>query len=153
MQKYIHNIFNACKISFFNEMRTICEAVKVDTDKIFDLVVKSAEASWNPQYGIRNLGPYGGSCLPKDTTAFLAWAKDEKGKSLPLLEAVIKTNEIAEIKMICEAVKIDADRIFDLVVKNSEVSWNPTLTKDELGKFSSLLKTAIKANETAKENG
>ena len=98
MQKYVHNLFNACKISFFNEIRTVCEAVKVDADKIFALVAESAEGSWNPKYGIRNFGPYGGSCLPKDTTAFLAWTKDELGKSMPLLKAVIRVNEIAKEK-------------------------------------------------------
>lgn len=97
-QKYVHNLFNACKISFFNEMRMVCEAVNVDADKVFELVAKSAEASWNPKYGIRNFGPYGGSCLPKDTTAFLAWARHELGKSLPLLKAVIKVNEITKEK-------------------------------------------------------
>ena len=98
MQKYVHNLWNACKISFFNEMRGVCEAVNIDADKVFTHVVKSAEASWNPKYGIRNLGPYGGSCLPKDTSAFLAWAKDELGKSLPLLKAVIRANEIFKNK-------------------------------------------------------
>ena len=97
-QKYVHNLFNACKISFFNEMRMICETMEVDADKVFELVAKSAEASWNPKYGIRNLGPYGGTCLPKDTTAFLAWAKDELGKSMPLMTAVIKVNEITREK-------------------------------------------------------
>jgi len=97
-QKYVHNLFNACKISFFNEMRMVCEAVNVDANKVFELVAKSAEGSWNQKYGIRNLGPYGGSCLPKDTTAFLAWAKDELEKSLPLLKAVIKVNEITKEK-------------------------------------------------------
>ena len=98
VQKYVHNLFNACKISFFNEMRMVCEAVNVDADKVFDLVAKSAEASRNPKYGIRNFGPYGGSCLPKDTTAFLAWARSELGKSLTLLKAVIKVNEITKEK-------------------------------------------------------
>lgn len=93
MQKYVHNLFNACKISFFNEMRIICEAAGVDDARVFELVSISAEASWNPKYGIRNFGPYGGSCLPKDTTAFIAWVKDELKKSMPLLRAVIKVNE------------------------------------------------------------
>jgi len=97
-QKYAHNLFNACKISFFNEMRVICEAVKVDADKVFELVVKSAEGSWNQKYGIRNLGPYAGSCLPKDTVAFLSWAKRELSSSMPLLEAVIQVNEIIKRK-------------------------------------------------------
>ena len=94
MQKYVHNLFNACKISFFNEMRMICEAIKVDADKVFELVAKSAEASWNPQYGIRDLGPYSGSCLPKDTVAFLSWAKKNLVNPMPLLRAVIRVNEI-----------------------------------------------------------
>lgn len=98
MQKYVHNLFNACKISFFNEMRIICETVKVDADKVFELVAKSAEGSWNKEYGIRNLGPYSGSCLPKDTTAFLAWAKDGLKRSMPLLKAVISVNETVKEK-------------------------------------------------------
>ena len=97
-QKYVHNLFNACKISFFNEMRMVCEAVDVNADKVFNLVAESAEASWNPKYGIRNFGAYGGSCLPKDTTAFLAWAKNELRKSMPLLRAVIKVNAITKDK-------------------------------------------------------
>lgn len=98
VQKYIHNLFNACKISFFNEMRMICAKLEVDTDKVFELVAKSAEGSWNPKYGIKDLGPYGGSCLPKDTVAFHTWARDELGESMPLLEAVMEINEIIKKK-------------------------------------------------------
>ncbi len=97
-QKYVHNLFNACKISFFNEMRIVCEALKVDADKVFELVAKSAEGSWNQKYGIRSLGPYGGSCLPKDTVAFLSWAKKNLANPMPLLKAVIKVNEITKEK-------------------------------------------------------
>ena len=98
MQKYVHNIFNACKISFFNEMRMICEKINIDSDKIFELVSKSAEGSWNQKYGIRNFGPYSGSCLPKDTTAFLSWTKKELSSDMPLLEAVINVNETLKTK-------------------------------------------------------
>ena len=97
-QKYVHNLWNACKISFFNEMRVVCERVRVDTDEIFEIVAKSAEASWNPKYGIKNLGPFGGTCLPKDTVAFLSWAGKRLKISLPLLVAVIKVNETAKEK-------------------------------------------------------
>ncbi len=51
MQKYVHNLFNACKISFFNEMRLICKVAKVSDDRVFELVAKSAEGSWNQKYG------------------------------------------------------------------------------------------------------
>lgn len=96
IQKYIHNLYNASKISFFNEKRRVCEKMGIDADVVFPIVMVSAEAQWNPQYGIRDFGPFGGSCLPKDTSAFLAWAKDRLGLSLPLLKAVIKVNEVVK---------------------------------------------------------
>ncbi len=96
IQKYIHNLFNASKISFFNEMRMICEKIKVDTDKVFELVSKSAEGSWNQEYGIRDFGPFSGSCLPKDTSAFLSWSKEELKNPMHQLKATIKVNEITK---------------------------------------------------------
>lgn len=93
MIKYVHNIYNANKISFFNEMRLVAESLGVDADKIFKTVIESAEASWNKQYGIKNLGPFNGSCLPKDTLAFLNWSNEKIKKKMPLLHAIIKVNE------------------------------------------------------------
>ena len=92
MQKFVHNIFNATKISFFNEMRLVCRQMRLDCEKIFPCVVQSAEAMWNPLYGARDLGPFGGSCLPKDTIAFLSWAK-EQGMETPLVDAVLRVNQ------------------------------------------------------------
>lgn len=92
IQKYIHNIFNATKITFFNEMRTVCKQLKLNPENIFPLVAKSAEGMWNPNYGIADLGPFNGVCLPKDTQAFFAWASSLNLK-MPLLKETIKTNE------------------------------------------------------------
>lgn len=92
MEKYLHNIFNAHKISFFNEMRAVCKKVGVDADTVFRLVVQSAEASWNHAYGTRDMGPFDGSCLPKDTQAFLYWASHELQMQLPVLQADIEAN-------------------------------------------------------------
>ena len=93
MQKYTHNLWNATKISYFNEMREVARKLKIDADPIFDLTMKSAEASWNPKYGTKDFGPFGGNCLPKDTSAFLRWAKDELKMDLPVLASVIKIND------------------------------------------------------------
>jgi UDPglucose 6-dehydrogenase len=92
MEKFVHNLFNAAKISFFNEMRLVCQRIGLDGEKIFPLVAQSAEAIWNPLYGTRDLGPFAGSCLPKDTIAFLSWAK-EQGMATPLVDAVLRVNE------------------------------------------------------------
>jgi len=92
IQKFVHNLFNAAKISFFNEMRLVCRQMGLDCEKVFPLVAQSAEAIWNHSYGTRDLGPFAGSCLPKDTIAFLSWAK-EQGMETPLVDAMLKVNE------------------------------------------------------------
>lgn len=92
-QKYVHNLFNANKISFFNEMRLVAKALGIDSaSKIFELVAQSAEGMWNPIDGTRDWGPFGGSCLPKDSEAFLTFAKEELNVDMPMLEATIRIN-------------------------------------------------------------
>lgn len=92
MQKYVHNLFNAAKISFFNEMRVVCRKAGLDPEKIFPLVAETAEASWNPEYGVRDFGPFNGMCLPKDTAGFLSWVRERLGYDMPLLSAIIEVN-------------------------------------------------------------
>lgn len=94
-QKYVHNLFNANKTSFFNEMRLVANFLGVETSRVFELVTKSAEGMWHPAYGTRDMGPFGGSCLPKDTQAFLSFAK-EQGIDMPLLKATIFVNQEIE---------------------------------------------------------
>lgn len=91
LQKYVHNLFNAAKITFFNEMRGIGKTIGADMDKVFKLTALSCEGMWNQNYGIRDFGPFSGSCLPKDTEAFLDWAQS-KGHDPKLLRAIIETN-------------------------------------------------------------
>jgi UDPglucose 6-dehydrogenase len=90
--KCAHNIFNATKISFWNEMWLVAQKLGVDLDPIAATVARSAEGSINPQYGIRGGAPYGGVCLPKDTCGFLGFAKTVD-VDMPLLAAVVETND------------------------------------------------------------
>lgn len=90
--KCAHNIFNATKISFWNEMWLVAQAVGVDLDEVAGTVARSAEGSTNPTYGIRGGAPYGGVCLPKDTQGFLGFAKTIS-LDMPLLEAVVAVND------------------------------------------------------------
>jgi UDPglucose 6-dehydrogenase len=90
--KYAHNLFNATKISFTNEMWLVCERMGIDGNEVMEAVSQSAEGMWNPKYGIKGGYPFEGSCLPKDIRAFLSFAK-EHGWELPLLSAVIEVNE------------------------------------------------------------
>jgi UDPglucose 6-dehydrogenase len=93
--KCAHNIYNASKISFWNEMWTVADHLGLDADEIAATVADSAEGSFNRQYGIRGGAPYGGACLPKDTNGFLGFAS-ELGLEMPLLEAVVRVNEALE---------------------------------------------------------
>ena len=96
-QKYAHNLCNASKISLFNELRRVAIAIGVDAEHVFGLVAQSAEAMWNAEYGTRDLGPYGGACLPKDLEAFLSWA-DQQDLELPVLSAVRQSNYPAQTR-------------------------------------------------------
>ncbi len=91
MQKYVHNLFNAVKIAFFNEMRTVAQKEGWDAEQMFQVTAESCEGIWNPLYGLRDYGPFDGSCLPKDTQAFLNWASAH-GYDLGVLRAVITEN-------------------------------------------------------------
>ena len=99
MQKFVHNIFNANKIAFFNEMRSACRKLGLDCGLIYYLVTESAEGMWSPKYGIQDYGPFSGSCLPKDTSAFLQFATKELKVDMKILRAVIQSNEELKKKM------------------------------------------------------
>ena len=96
-QKYAHNLTNALKISFFNELRRVAVAIGVDAERVFALVAQSSEAMWNAEYGTLDLGPVGGACLPKDLEAFLLWA-DREGIDVPILSAVRQSNFPAQAR-------------------------------------------------------
>lgn len=91
LQKYVHNVFNAVKIAFFNEMRLIAKGEGWDADKVFRATAESCEGIWNPMYGLRDYGPFDGSCLPKDTRALLEWG-DANNYDLGVLRAVVAEN-------------------------------------------------------------
>jgi UDPglucose 6-dehydrogenase len=93
--KCAHNIFNATKISFWNEMWMVADALGFSSDEIAAVVARSAEGSINPNYGIRGGMPFGGACLPKDTYGFIGFAR-ELGVEVPLLESVVQVNERME---------------------------------------------------------
>lgn len=91
--KCAHNIYNATKISFWNEMWLVAQKLGIDHDAVASTVANSAEGSYNREYGIHGGAPYGGVCLPKDTNGFLGFA-EELGIEMPLLGAVVTVNEI-----------------------------------------------------------
>jgi len=96
-QKMVHNLYNAVKISFFNEMRALAEIAMpgIDAQTAFDATAISSEGMWNPVYGTRDWGPFGAACLPKDVEAFCAWA-DELPVQSEIVLAAMQLNKRLE---------------------------------------------------------
>jgi UDPglucose 6-dehydrogenase len=91
MIKYVNNVYNAVKISYFNEVHAICQNLGIDSQLVGAAVARTAESMWNPLYGTRGGVPYGGACLPKDTAAFFSFVREHGWEHL-MLDATIEVN-------------------------------------------------------------
>jgi UDPglucose 6-dehydrogenase len=86
--KHASNAFLAVKISFINAVANICEAVGADIEQV------RSGIGTDTRIGTRFLYPgigYGGSCFPKDLSAFRVVAH-ECGYDFKLLEDVMSIN-------------------------------------------------------------
>lgn len=88
MTKYAANAFLATKISFMNEMATICEGSGADIDWVRKGI--GFDSRIGQQFLFSGLG-YGGSCFPKDVKALIK-ASEELGCSSEILKAVDRVN-------------------------------------------------------------
>ena len=94
--KYASNAFLATKISFINEISTLCEAVGADVHAV------ARGMGLDGRIGRKFLHPgpgYGGSCFPKDTLALVRIAQ-EHGVSSRIVEAVVEVNAAQKARMV-----------------------------------------------------
>ena len=87
--KYASNAFLATKLTFINTMAGLCEAVGAD---VLDLVLG---VGYDKRIGFEFLRPgpgWGGSCLPKDTSALVAIAKSA-GYDVSIVRGAISGND------------------------------------------------------------
>lgn len=91
MIKYASNAFLATKISFINEIATICEKLGADVQEV--AVGMGYDKRIGPQFLSAGLG-YGGSCFPKDVKALEHMALVH-GAHPSLLRAVMDINRDA----------------------------------------------------------
>ncbi len=99
--KYASNTFLAVKISFANEVAALCEALGAETDKVLGGVGLDARIGG----AFLNPGPgFGGSCLPKDLSGFIAVA-DSAGRPSEVARAAQRANDTALITL---AAKIES---------------------------------------------
>jgi UDPglucose 6-dehydrogenase len=87
--KYASNSFLATKLSFVNELASVCEVVGADADEVLrgmGLDSRIGNSYLRPGPG------WGGSCFPKDTKALVVTSK-LRGFEFELLQGVIRAND------------------------------------------------------------
>ena len=89
MVKYAANAFLATKISFANEIATICEMVGADAREVLPAI--GADDRIGPRFLQPGVG-WGGSCFGKDVAALVAVGL-EYGYGSPLLRAAVEVNQ------------------------------------------------------------
>jgi len=95
MIKYAANAFLATKITFINEVASLCERVGANVEDVAHGI--GLDQRIGPDF--LSTGPgYGGSCFPKDTLALVDTAQVE-GSPVRILEAVIDVNEARKQEM------------------------------------------------------
>lgn len=88
MIKYASNAFLANKISFINEVATICEHLDADVNAVVQGM--GLDSRIGPQFLHPGIG-FGGSCFPKDVRALAKMAQDN-GCHPALLNTVLEIN-------------------------------------------------------------
>ena len=90
MVKYFTNTFLATKVSFANEMYSVCEQIGIDYDKVVEYATydeRLGKSHWAVPGPDGDYG-FGGHCLPKDLSAII-----NQFETLGLLEAVEQVND------------------------------------------------------------
>lgn len=115
--KYASNAFLAAKLSFVNALADLCESVGADIDALLKGI------GHDHRIGFHFLSPgpgWGGSCLPKDTSAIVNIA-ESAGYDFALLKAAISFNDEHQ------------DRVVDKVAAFATGSTSGSLAGVEIG--------------------
>ena len=101
MTKYAANAFLATKISFMNEIASLCEKTGADVEMV--RVGISTDTRIGNKFLFPGIG-FGGSCFPKDVNALIKIAEDY-GTEFSILKAVNKINQAQRENFINRVIK------------------------------------------------
>ena len=98
LSKYAANSILATRISFMNEIATVCELVGADVDEVRKAI--GGDRRIGASFLFPGVG-YGGSCFPKDVKALLKSVGD-LGYDFKVLAAVEAVNEAQKGRLVCK---------------------------------------------------
>lgn len=99
--KYACNAWHALKVTFANEIGSICKPQGIDSHDVMDILCSDTRLNLSSAYLTPGFA-FGGSCLPKDVRALVQHARGLDVEA-PLLGAILDSNQR------------HADRAFELV--------------------------------------
>ncbi len=96
LSKYYWNVFNALRIVYANQFYDVCKAVGADYQKIKNALVKHPNIPDVYLEANENFRGFSGNCLPKDTSAFAAYAANHHvgNWGLSIFEGIVEINKI-----------------------------------------------------------
>lgn len=121
MIKYAANAFLATKITFINEIASLCEKVGADIQSV------SKGMGMDNRIGHKFLHPgpgYGGSCFPKDTRA-LAGIGQDNSSPVKIVEQVIAINDDRKRHMTDKIMYLCGDKVAGKKIAILGVTFKP----------------------------